>query len=115
MSRTLYALAMLLLAMPAFGQNTPSPAVIWQNRGPAADLDLSTGPGGKDREPGTEFTFIKESTAGTSPKFDVKDEHGTTWKVKLGEESKTETAAARLLWAAGYVVDEDYYLATMRV
>jgi hypothetical protein len=115
MSRTLYTIAALLLAGPAFAQNAPSTAVIWQDRGDAAALDLSSGPGGKDREPGTEFKFIKESTSGTSPKFDVQDEHGTTWKVKLGEEAKTETAAARLLWAAGYVVDEDYYRATLRV
>ena len=28
---------------------------------------------------------------------------------------KSETAAARLLWAAGYVVDEDYYRPQIRV
>lgn len=105
----------LLLALPAFAQKLGSTAVMWHDRGDAAALDLSSGPGGKDREPGTEFTFIKESTSGTSPKFDVLDERGTAWKVKLGEEAKTETAAARLLWAAGYVVDEDYYRASMRV
>ena len=45
----------------------------------------------------------------------MKDERGTKWKVKLGEEAKTETAAARLLWAAGYLVDEDYYRPSIRV
>jgi len=115
MSRTLSTIAVLLLATPALAQNTPSTAVIWQDRGDAAALNLSNGPGAKGREPGTAFKFIKESTSGTSPKFDVEDERGTTWKVKLGEEAKTETAAARLLWAAGYVVDEDYYRATLRV
>ena len=37
------------------------------------------------------------------------------WKVKLGEEARSETAASRLLWAAGYVVDEDYYRSQIRV
>ena len=47
---------------------------------------------------------------GTSPKFDVEDEQGVRWRVKLGQEPQSETAATRLLWAAGYFVDEDYYL-----
>ena len=83
--------------------------MIWHDRGDIAALDLVGGPGGKDREPGVDFTFLKESDGGTSPKFDVQDEHGTRWKVKVGEEAKSETAATRLLWAAGYLVDEDYY------
>jgi hypothetical protein len=104
-----------MMAMPAFAQQTPSTGVIWQDRGDAAALDLSTGPSGAGREPGTRLAFIKESSGGTSPKFEVQDERGITWKVKLGEEAKSETAAARLLWAAGYIVDEDYYRSTMQV
>src|SRR5260370_3758133 len=52
---------------------------------------------------------------GTSPKFDVKDDQGVEWKVKLGQEPQSETAANRLMWAAGYFVDEDYYLAEFKV
>jgi hypothetical protein len=52
---------------------------------------------------------------GTAPKFDVQDEHGIKWRVKLGEEVQAETAATRLLWAAGYFVDEDYYLPQIKV
>jgi hypothetical protein len=110
----LFTIAALCLTIPAFAQDTGATAVIWIDRG-AATLDLSSGPGGKDLEPGREFKFLKESRSGTSPKFDVEDERGVTWAVKLGEEARSETAAARLLWAAGYVVDEDYYRATMRV
>ena len=105
----------LLLATPLVAQDPGRAAVIWQDRGDAAALDLAGGPGGTEREPGTDFTFIKESTSGTSPKFEVEDEHGTTWKVKLGEEAKSETAATRLLWAAGYVVDMGYYRPSIRV
>src|SRR5213075_3011747 len=37
------------------------------------------------------------------------------WKVKLGEEVKSETAATRLLWAAGYFVDDAYYRSEIHV
>jgi len=43
------------------------------------------------------------------------DHQGVHWKVKLGEETKSETAATRLVWAAGYFTDEDYYLPMLRV
>ena len=105
----------LCLAVPTFAQPAKSTAVIWHDRGDAASLDLVGGPGGKAHEPGSVLTFIEESDSGTSPKFEVEDEHGVRWKVKLGEEAKSETAATRLLWAAGYVVDEDYYRAGIRV
>ena len=105
----------LCLAVPTFAQPAKSTAVIWHDRGDAASLDLVGGPGGKAHEPGSVLTFIEESDSGTSPKFEVEDEHGVRWKVKLGEEAKSETAATRLLWAAGYVVDEDYYRPGIRV
>jgi hypothetical protein len=109
------ALAVLLLTTPIGAQEVTRPAVIWYDRGDAAALNLLTGPGGRDREPGMDFRFIKESVNGTSPKFEVEDENGVTWKAKLGEEVHGETAAARLLWAAGYLVDEDYYRPQIRV
>ncbi len=52
---------------------------------------------------------------GGSPKFEVRDEQGVRWKVKLGDELKAETAATRLVWAAGYFTDEDYYIPELRV
>src|SRR5438034_6619342 len=84
-------ICVLLPAVPVCAQQIEPAAVIWQDRGDTATLDLLNGPGGPDRQPGTTFTFIKESSNGTSPKFDVKDERGTKWKVKLGEETKSET------------------------
>ena len=107
--------AVLLLTTAAAAQEGPRAAVIWYDRGDASAMNLLTGPGGPEREPGTDFRFVKESVSGTSPKFEVEDENGVTWKVKVGEEGPGETAAARLLWAAGYVVDEDYYRAQIHV
>ena len=113
--RVLFVIPALLLAMPVFAQEPVPVGVIWQDRGDASALDLVGGAGGKDHEPGNTFTFIEESSGGTSPKFEVRDEHGIRWKVKLGEEAKSETAATRLLWAAGYLVDEVYYRPSIRV
>jgi hypothetical protein len=103
------------LALPAFGQKAENQPQIWQDHGDLALLDLVSGSGGTDRSPGSSFKFLKESSAGTSPKFEVEDENGTKWKVKLGEEVRSETAATRLVWAAGYFVDDDYYLSQIQV
>src|SRR6476620_8453431 len=94
----LVAVALLVTVPLSAGQATPG-AVIWQDRGDLTQLNLATGPGGADGEPGADFRFVEESTGGTAPKFVVVDEHGARWKVKLGEEGKSETAASRLLWA----------------
>ena len=105
----------LVLALPVFAQQAASTAVLWRDRGDVAALNLLDGPGGKTRAPGTSFKFIEESKSGTAPKFIVEDENGAKWKVKLGPEAKGETAATRLVWAAGYFTDEDYYRPQIRV
>ncbi len=93
------------------------PNRIWRDSGDVASLDLVNGIGGKAAAPGPAsiFTFLKEDAAGTSPKFGVTDDHGVEWTVKLGDESQAETAATRFLWAAGYLVDDVYYVADLRV
>jgi hypothetical protein len=99
------------------GNATSLPEVIWRDPGDVASLNLLYGAGGKAHapDPNGKFTFVKEVAQGTSPKFDVTDDQGVHWKVKLGQETQSETAATRLLWAAGYFVDEDYYLAEFKV
>jgi hypothetical protein len=37
------------------------------------------------------------------------------WKIKLGPEAEPEVAASRLVWAAGYFTDEDYFVSKIRV
>jgi hypothetical protein len=95
---------------------TPVPsAALWRDRGNTESLNLLYGAGGKEHQPSGKFTFVKEDKQGTAPKFEVVDEQGVRWKVKLGEETQSETAATRLVWAAGYFTDEDYYLPELRV
>jgi hypothetical protein len=93
------------------------PNVIWRDSGNVASLNLLYGVGGKEHapDPNGKYTFVKEDLEGTSPKFDVKDAQGVQWKVKLGQEPQSETAATRLMWAAGYFTDEDYYLPELKV
>ena len=93
------------------------PQVIWRDPGDMASLNMIYGAGGEVHVPDAngKFTFVVEDMEGTSPKFDVTDEQGVRWRVKLGQEPQSETAATRLLWAAGYFVDEDYYLAELKV
>jgi len=96
---------------------TSLPAVIWRDPGDVSKLNLFYGAGGKRDapDPNGHFVFIKEDMEGTSPKFDVRDDRGRTWKVKLGPEARPETAATRLVWAAGYFVDEDYFVPELKV
>jgi hypothetical protein len=58
---------------------------------------------------------MQEETDGTNPKFEIRDAKGITWRVKLGEEARPETAATRLLWAVGYFADETYMMPRLAV
>ena len=91
------------------------PAVLWRNPVDIASRNLLYGPGGQEHAPSGKFKFVEEGKEGATPKFDVVDEQGVTWRVKVGPEARAETAASRLLWAAGYFADEDYYLPELRV
>ena len=95
--------------------NAVTVSALWNHREDIPSLNLLHGAGGKEHEPTGNFTFVEEDKQGTSPKFIVVDARGTRWKVKLGNEAKSETAASRLMWAAGYFTDEHYYLSELRV
>jgi hypothetical protein len=92
-------------------------AVIWHPTIDVNQLNLFYGVGGKEDapRPDAKYKFKKEDMNGTSPKFDVEDDQGVKWRVKLGQEPRAETAATRLLFAAGYFVDEDYYVDELHV
>ena len=105
------AILILLFSLPLAAAD----AILWRAPADIARRDLIYGQGGKVGRPAGSYRFIKEDKGGTSPKFIVQDARGMRWKVKLGPEAQSETAATRLLWAAGYFTDEDYYLPTMKV
>jgi hypothetical protein len=91
------------------------PPVLWTDPTDIASRDLFYGPGGKDHAPHGTFTFVKEDLDGTNPKFVVKDQDGVKWKVKLGIEARPETVASRIVWAAGYHANEDYFVSELQV
>jgi hypothetical protein len=89
--------------------------VLWQDPAEIRSRDLFYGPGGKDRQPQEPLTFLKEDLHGTNAKFDVRDAAGNKWRVKLGVEARPETAASRLLWAVGFVANDNYYVREVKV
>ena len=103
------------------GKEFPKPdsgqarAVLWSRPIDIRHRNLFFGAGGKQDQPEATFTFVKEDLDGSSPKFYVRDQDGTKWKIKLGPEARAETAATRLVWAVGYRVDEDYFLPLLHV
>jgi hypothetical protein len=101
----------------AIESRTPVPVVIWHETVDVPQLNLIYGAGGKEDapNPSAKYKFRKEDESGSNPKFDVEDDSGIRWRVKLGPEPRAETAATRLLFAAGYFVDEDYYIEELRV
>ncbi|HEV2863558.1 MAG TPA: hypothetical protein VGX48_21275 [Pyrinomonadaceae bacterium] len=83
-------------------QGTP---VLWRDPGDVSQLDLLAGPGGDVKPDLTKLTFIKEEKGGYSKKYRVRDAAGRVWVAKIGKEAQPETAAVRLVWAAGYVTE----------
>jgi hypothetical protein len=125
-NRWLIALASLIivgLSLESFStakyrkkkQHADKNAVLWRDPGNIRKRDLFYGPGSKDRAPVPPFRFVKEVKEGGMPKFEVEDARGVKWRVKLGPEAQAETAATRLVWAAGYNAEESYYLDRARV
>ncbi|HJQ26258.1 MAG TPA: hypothetical protein VKA60_20260 [Blastocatellia bacterium] len=86
--------------------------VLWTEPANIESLDLFNGPGGADGAPDPQgkFTFEERVTSGTSEKIHVTDDKGRKWTVKFGPEARPETAATRIVWAAGYHVDQDYFV-----
>jgi hypothetical protein len=112
----------LLVAVPAGREQKKEehaagkiPPVLWRDPGVVATRNLLYGPGGSENAPRGKYSFVKEAMSGSGAKFEVTDERGVTWTVKLGGEVQSETAATRLLWSVGYFTNEDYYLPEIRV
>lgn len=87
-------------------------AVLWREPVDIETRDLFFGPGGREGAPdlASKFSFVRRSTSGTAEKIIVNDDRGRSWVVKFGPEAKPETTAARLIWAAGYHADADYFV-----
>ncbi|MCA1619501.1 MAG: hypothetical protein LC795_09380 [Acidobacteria bacterium] len=85
---------------------------LWRDPGAVERLDFRGGPGGREREPLPPFRFVEEHDTGSNPCMTVRDARGLRWRVKWGDEVKSETFSTRLAWAAGYHVEAAYYVAS---
>ncbi|CAN5866477.1 hypothetical protein BH18ACI5_BH18ACI5_01140 [soil metagenome] len=84
--------------------------MLWRDPGAVETLDLRLGPGGADFIPQPPFTFIEEHFGGSQPCVSVRDACGRTWRVKWGDEVRSETFAVRLVWACGYYTEVTHFI-----
>src|SRR5262249_35011239 len=123
----LVVLAVVLsMSLPAAGGKSPKPVIVeghadiaelWQEPRNLESRDLLLGPGGSALvpDPGTEYRFEKEDTTGHTGGYEVKDPQGRKWDVKIGDESRPEVVASRLLWAIGYHQPVTYFVPRWRM
>jgi hypothetical protein len=100
----------VLMLVAVFGQN-----VLWTDPGDVASYDFTYGTGGSERQPQPPFQFVNEDLSGTSQKINVTDARGTKWNVKWGREVRSSVFCNRLLWACGYAVETEYFVAQGRI
>lgn len=91
--------------VPEHGLQHP---VLWREPGRIGERDLFRGQGGKEGLPEPPFTFEEEDRGARIPRFYVHDAAGRKWMIEAGRDARPEVAASRLLWAVGYLVDDDY-------
>jgi hypothetical protein len=84
--------------------------VIWRDPGDVARLDIVNGPGGPNGAPAPPFRFVEEHTTGSQPCVSVRDARGRKWRVKWGNEVRSENFAVRLAWICGYFAETTYFV-----
>jgi len=84
---------------------------LWREPEDLESRNLLVGPAASIPKPEpASFTFIKADASGFSPGYDVRDQTGMEWSIKLGPEAQTEVVASRILWAIGFHQVPTYYL-----
>lgn len=124
-----FSIAFVLFSFPSSGANVKATdsehsraenarresAVLWREPTDIHTRNLFYGQGGEKDQPRGPFTFVEEDLSGTNPKYIIRDRQNVKWTVKLGMEAKPETVASRLVWAAGYFTNEDYFISDLHV
>jgi hypothetical protein len=88
---------------------------LWRDPGQAADIDFAAGPGGPESTPVPPFRFVEEHGTGSQPCVSVTDARGHRWRVKWGDEVRSETFAVRLAWACGYFAEVTHFVPAGRI
>ena len=114
---TAACIRLIWLAIGAYKINRAGPRrlrashhVIWRDPGDVDRLDIANGPGGPDGAPQPPFRFIEEHSNGSQPCVSVDDARGRRWRVKWGNEVRSENFAVRLAWACGYFAETTYFV-----
>ncbi|HEY0430895.1 MAG TPA: hypothetical protein VGC61_03730, partial [Pyrinomonadaceae bacterium] len=90
--------------------------ILWRAPADISSRNLYLGPGGAAMKPDlSRITFIKEEKGGYSKKFRIRDGSGRAWVAKIGKEAQSETAAVRLIWAAGYETEVNYLVPRLTI
>ena len=91
--------------------------VLWTAPVNIGSRNLYLGPGGAAMRPNLlKITFLEEETGGYSgTKYRIRDASGREWVAKIGKEAQSETAAVRLLWAAGYETEINYLVPRLTI
>src|SRR5512141_3044452 len=115
-------LRVVWLAIGAYRINRAGPRrlassdhVIWRDPGDVAALDVVDGPGGRDGAPPPPFACVEEHSSGSQPCVSVTDGRGRLWRVKWGDEVRSENFAVRLAWACGYFAETTYCVPAGRI
>src|SRR3954469_23741299 len=108
---------LIWLALGAYRINRAGPRrllasthAIWRDPDDVAALDLANGPGGPAGAPQPPFEFVEEHASGSQPCVSVRDGSGRRWRVKWGNEVRSENFAVRLAWACGYFAETTYFV-----
>ena len=125
---TIFSLVFLLAsAFPAQAQNkdkkdrkekkvysgTP---MLWRAPDDIASRNLLLGAGGEAMKPDlSRVTFVAVKEGGWSTKYRVRDGQGNEWVAKLSKEAQPETAANRLVWAAGFETEIVYLVPELEI
>jgi hypothetical protein len=90
--------------------------ILWRAPDDISSRNLLLGPGGNRMKPDLrQIKFIKEEKGGYSKKFRIQDASGREWVAKVGKEAQSETAAIRLVWAAGYETEVNYLVPRLTI
>jgi hypothetical protein len=90
--------------------------ILWTAPADISSRNLYLGPGGESMKPDLRrIQFIKEEKGGYSKKFRIRDASGNEWVAKIGKEAQSETAAVRLVWAAGYETEVNYLVPRLTI
>jgi hypothetical protein len=121
--QTLFASVLLLVSFSSLEAKSKKPKevprgtpILWRAPTNISTRNLFLGPGGNAMRPDLRrVKFIEEEKGGYSKKFRIEDGAGREWVAKIGKEAQSETAAVRLVWAAGYETEVNYLVPRLTI